>query len=679
MRKRMAALSMAGFVLCQTIVPGTVHAAQTLQRKEDAGDFIIYMANHGGDETQDFMAGLNPIKLTDKAGDTIYQAQLDAETVDSLTEKKNILVEENIDFSVSAESSDIWLTDADMEAENIPMDELGWNYEMIHASEQSVMPAEDDRIRVAVMDSGVDLISGVPVKERVNLVEGEQDFTFYMEDMSGHGTAVANIITQINENADIYSVRVMNKDNQADLSSVIKGIYWCIDQDVDIINMSFGTPTHSEILKKAIDDAAAHGILLIAAAGNDKEAGLEYPAAYNNVMAVASVDDMATKAELSAEGDIDVTAPGEDIHAISMFGLHTWADGTSMSAAHVTGAASIIWQKDRGKSKEFVQALLQASSNPLGVREEYGNGLVDIDYAMRQYDSFAEGFENIRIADSEEEQIIPENKNEVVTFESRWKEASHHAGVTLGDQKTGGGLNSTELGIMKAGSMHPDVYRNDTAMNTYWHGAMGLKNDFNHNYIANYRFITKMASMIEDTDPIDMNKGVDGQTDVAFKNMRAAISITKGVGGRAWKDLIPGYDNQVNKDKIRWRKLYIYGMAIHAAMDTYAHNAYTSLARLEATKITGTAADDPWFPANENDSALPSQRLLDARLVAMKTVAAFKNDSIPGLDAFVPENVTYRGYYLGRIHEYARKAYPNSSATTIYNLFKHLEYPNDYR
>ncbi len=70
---------------------------------------------------------------------------------------------------------------------------------------------------------------GIPVSSSVNLVKEEQDLPYYMNDMVGHGTAVADIIYQICPKAQIYSVRVLDKDNKGRLSDIVEGIYWYIE------------------------------------------------------------------------------------------------------------------------------------------------------------------------------------------------------------------------------------------------------------------------------------------------------------------------------------------------------------------------------------------------------------------------------------------------------------------
>ena len=61
--------------------------------------------------------------------------------------------------------------------------------------------------------------------------------------------------------------------------------------------------------------------------------------------------------------------------------------GTSM-AAPVAALASILWQKDVSKSADFIRSLIDATARPLGAKEDFGYGLIDCSYALKQYDEF---------------------------------------------------------------------------------------------------------------------------------------------------------------------------------------------------------------------------------------------------------------------------------------------------
>ena len=74
---------------------------------------------------------------------------------------------------------------------------------------------KSNQVKVAVMDSGVDYVndSNIIVKH-INFVEEENYIPSYYEDVTGHGTAIAGIISEISANSEIYSVRVLNSQNK---------------------------------------------------------------------------------------------------------------------------------------------------------------------------------------------------------------------------------------------------------------------------------------------------------------------------------------------------------------------------------------------------------------------------------------------------------------------------------
>ena len=149
-------------------------------------------------------------------------------------------------------------------------------------------------------------------------------------------------------------------------------------------------------LKQAIDEANAKGILVIAAAGSQGENGtdnVEYPAAFENVVAVGSVDSKAEVSDFSSTGkEVDVVAPGEAVRATGAFGETMVTSGTSMAVPHVVGAASLLWQKDTSKSKILSKSVRRSARN-VGDKESYGNGLIDYEYAEKQYTKAEEQYE----------------------------------------------------------------------------------------------------------------------------------------------------------------------------------------------------------------------------------------------------------------------------------------------
>ena len=182
------------------------------------------------------------------------------------------------------------------------------------------------------------------------------------------------------------------------LSRVIEGIYWCIENDIDIINMSFGTSQYSEAFQKAVKAADQAGILMVAAAGNVNNgngAAVQYPAAFPEVIAVGSVDAQGKRSSISATGDeIEIMAPGEKIPSTGFLDIVIQTEGTSLSASHVSGAASILWGMNPDKPASFIRSLLNQSARPAGQAEEYGNGILDIEYAIDHLNDAVESDNN---------------------------------------------------------------------------------------------------------------------------------------------------------------------------------------------------------------------------------------------------------------------------------------------
>ena len=238
---------------------------------------------------------------------------------------------------------------------------LVWNMKMIHADDvQTGSTAK--KVKVAVLDSGVDETDDIPVAKRKNFVPGEEEVFCSFDDPVGHGTAIAGIISSagtesgyqgVNPNVEIYSGKIFEFALTAPISRVVEAIHWAIEEDVDVINLSFGLQTDSEVLRYAIQEASEAGIIIVAAAGN--KGVVEYPANYPEVIAVGSVDSMAEIAEKSATGEnLELLAPGELVASISHFGGVAVESGTSLAAPHVTGAVSVLLQKNPFASVDLI-------------------------------------------------------------------------------------------------------------------------------------------------------------------------------------------------------------------------------------------------------------------------------------------------------------------------------------
>lgn len=298
-------------------------------------------------------------------------------------------------FSVLAVEKDIVLTGDTAEETDEALSQ--WNLDAIGVTAGGEQTEPARRVKIAVIDSGISYTGDIFAEESINLTEDGNENPLF-DDASGHGTAVAGMIcaadddigiTGINPNAALYSAKVLDSENKSPLSRILQGIYWAIENEVDIINMSFGTDVDSEILHNAVKAAHDAGILLIASSGNTAGGRVKYPAAYSEVIAVGATDPTGRLwADTSVGDELELLAPGEKILTSGFLGGTLGTSGTSIAAAQVTGVASLLMQRDATKSAEFIRALLSASAKKVG-----DFGLIDYAYASEIYNDFADRYE----------------------------------------------------------------------------------------------------------------------------------------------------------------------------------------------------------------------------------------------------------------------------------------------
>jgi len=248
---------------------------------------------------------------------------------------------------------------------------------------------------VAVLDTGVQ--SDHPdLKGR--LVKGTNivDPSSPPEDDVGHGTHVAGIIAaEVNNNegvagmtwlTKVMPVKVLDSSGAGSTYSVAQGIIWATDHGANIINMSLGNYAEAEFLHDALKYAHKHGVVIVAASGNDNTERPGYPAAYSEVLAVSATDSNEARAEYSNYGDyIDVAAPGSSIPSTYPGSRYAALSGTSMASPHVAALASLVRAVNPDLSNEEVMELLRRTAKDLGAPgkdKNFGYGQIDVKTAL---------------------------------------------------------------------------------------------------------------------------------------------------------------------------------------------------------------------------------------------------------------------------------------------------------
>lgn len=233
-------------------------------------------------------------------------------------------------------------------------------------------------VTIAILDSGVDQDH----EDLAAKIVANENFTTSgtVDDLLGHGTHVAGIAAAVTNNGigiagvgyscSIINVKVLGDDGSGYTSWVANGIIYAVDNGAKVINMSFGGPSSSKTLKRAVDYAWDKGAVLVAAAGNNSDSGREYPAAYTDCIAVAATDQNDNKAYFSAFGNwVDVAAPGVSIfstlpnHSNHIGADYGYLDGTSMATPHVAGLAGLVWATKHGTNNSSVRRHIESTAD----------------------------------------------------------------------------------------------------------------------------------------------------------------------------------------------------------------------------------------------------------------------------------------------------------------------------
>ncbi|MDF2922664.1 MAG: hypothetical protein K0R57_1578 [Paenibacillaceae bacterium] len=268
-----------------------------------------------------------------------------------------------------------------------------WGIKAIGADLAASNGYTGNRIKVAVLDTGISSHPDLTVTGGVSFVEETSGYS----DDNGHGTHVAGTVAaHLNQlgvvgaapNVELYSVKVLDKRGFGDYAKVIEGIAWAIENNMDIISMSFGGSEFSQALHDAIKLADASGLIIIAAAGNrgawDGQEETElYPALYPEVISVGAVEKSFQRLYFSSIGaELDLMAPGYDILSTTMDGGYGYLSGTSMAAPHIAGAAAALWAQSPELSNQEIKQTLFDTATELGSTRLYGHGIVNLAKAL---------------------------------------------------------------------------------------------------------------------------------------------------------------------------------------------------------------------------------------------------------------------------------------------------------
>jgi len=281
-------------------------------------------------------------------------------------------------------------------------------------------PVQRSGVTVAILDSGLEMehpeiegkvwvnrgeIEGNGIDDDENgFIDDVHGWNFLEDDASpvddhGHGTHIAGIIAAKRNNGDgmvgvtdevsVMPLRVVGGPSLGGRTSdAIAALNYCMENGVDVINLSWGTTQVNSLFRDALRQATGQGILVFAAAGNhgrDLERFPVYPAAFQ-ISGLTTVTSHDARAQRDPRANwnaqlVPLAAPGRSIWSLDLAGGYRYRTGTSMAAPYVAGAAALLLSKTGRSGFEILDALKQ-SAKPL--RGEFGIGLgrVDVQAAL---------------------------------------------------------------------------------------------------------------------------------------------------------------------------------------------------------------------------------------------------------------------------------------------------------
>jgi hypothetical protein len=197
----------------------------------------------------------------------------------------------------------------------------------------------------------------------------------------GHGTMVTGMVHLAAPTASIMPLKAFDASGQGFTSDIIRAIVYAARRGAKVLNMSFSRPTSSREMKRALDYATSRGVIAVASAGNDGRSMLMYPAAYENVMGVASTSNDDVRSPFSNYGAnlVWVAAPGEGVITTYPWRSFAAAWGTSFSAPLVAGAAALLTGLDASASQDQAASLI---AHAQALTPELGQGRLDVFQAV---------------------------------------------------------------------------------------------------------------------------------------------------------------------------------------------------------------------------------------------------------------------------------------------------------
>ena len=232
---------------------------------------------------------------------------------------------------------------------------------------------------IAMIDTGIDT-THPEFAGRIDTANskcfGSLCFVTGYKDDNGHGSHTAGSaaastnngvgVAGVSYNSKIMVIKVCNRLGTCQTADIVSGINWARTHGAKVISMSLGGGG-TATLQTAVQQAYNAGVTVVAAAGNDGNSNINYPAGYAQVISVAATDANDAHASFSnTNADVEVSAPGVDVYSTYSSGGYSTLSGTSMSTPHVAGLAALLKGQNPSWTPAQITNRIDSCSDDLG-------------------------------------------------------------------------------------------------------------------------------------------------------------------------------------------------------------------------------------------------------------------------------------------------------------------------
>jgi hypothetical protein len=215
-----------------------------------------------------------------------------------------------------------------------------------------------NKVKIAIIDTGID-VKHKDIASNIKFYKNYVNNSNYKAEL--HGTAIAGLIgakingigiTGVAPLSSLYSYRACkqtaknNPKAQCSTSWLAKALDAAIQDNMQIINMSFGTNRNDPLLSRLLTAGKRKNIIFVAPVGNDKElSDLAFPANHADVISVAGFDNNKAYPSKVLASKATIVAPADQLFTTALNDKYNFFNGTSMSSAIITGILALAIEK----------------------------------------------------------------------------------------------------------------------------------------------------------------------------------------------------------------------------------------------------------------------------------------------------------------------------------------------